>query len=110
MAQPEPPKSGRRQKLIPWIGGAGFLALVSVGVWFWQSHRQSQVDGVSAGFRTRMTTTVGIAVAKKGDIQIFLQGLGTVTPPATVTVKTQVSGQLVTVAFTEGQHVKKGDF
>jgi multidrug efflux system membrane fusion protein len=57
-----------------------------------------------------MTTTVGIAVAKKGDVRVFLQGLGTVTPPATVTVKTQVNGQLVQIAFTEGQHVKKGDF
>ena len=110
MAQPRAPKSGWRRKLVRWIGGAGFLALVSVGVWFWLSHRQSQAEGASTGFRTRMTTTVGIAVAKKGDIQIFLQGLGTVTPPATVTVKTQVSGQLVKVAFTEGQHVKKGDF
>ena len=32
------------------------------------------------------------------------------TPPGTVMVKTQVSGQLVQIAFTEGQHVKKGDF
>jgi len=110
MAQPRTPKSGRRRKLIRWIGGAGFLALVSFGVWFWLSRRQPQAEGASTGFRTRMTMTVGIATAKKGDIQIFLQGLGTVTPPATVTVKTQVSGQLVKVAFTEGQHVKKGDF
>jgi hypothetical protein len=57
-----------------------------------------------------MTTTVGIAVAKKGDVHIFLNGLGTVTPPATVMVKTQVSGQLIRIAFTEGQQVKKGDF
>ncbi|MBV8901277.1 MAG: MdtA/MuxA family multidrug efflux RND transporter periplasmic adaptor subunit [Verrucomicrobia bacterium] len=57
-----------------------------------------------------MTTTVGIAVARKGDIQIFLNGLGTVTPPATVTIKPQVSGQLIQIAFTEGQQVKKGDF
>ncbi|MBV9489557.1 MAG: MdtA/MuxA family multidrug efflux RND transporter periplasmic adaptor subunit [Verrucomicrobia bacterium] len=57
-----------------------------------------------------MTTTVGIAVAKKGNIQIFLNGLGTVTPPATVTIKPQVNGQLIHIAFTEGQQVRKGDF
>jgi multidrug efflux system membrane fusion protein len=108
MAQPTTPKSGWGRKLIRWIGGVAFLALVSIAVWFWLTHRPANTEATST--RTRMTTTVGIAVAKKGDIQIFLQGLGTVTPPATVTVKTQVNGQLTQVAFTEGQHVKKGDF
>jgi multidrug efflux system membrane fusion protein len=110
MTEPTRLKSGRGRKLIRWIGGLAFLVLVSVGVWFWLSHRQPSAEGASSRFGARMTTTVGIAVAKKGAIPIFLQGLGTVTPPATVTVKTQVSGQLVQIAFTEGQQVKKGDF
>ena len=53
---------------------------------------------------------VGIAAAEKGDIPITLEGLGTVTPLATVTVKTQINGQLTQIAFKEGQLVKKGDF
>ena len=110
MAEPIKPKSGRGRKLIRWTAGLAFLVLISVAVWYWLSHRPLSSDAASARLGTRMTTTVGIAVAKQGDIQIFLQGLGTVTPPATVTVKTQVSGQLVQIAFTEGQHVKKGDF
>lgn len=38
-----------------------------------------------------------------------MKGLGTVTPLATVTVKTQINGTLIQVAFKEGQMVKKGD-
>lgn len=54
--------------------------------------------------------TVGVATVDRGDIRIVLDALGTVTPLATVTVKTQIAGQLTQVAFTEGQLVKKGDF
>jgi membrane fusion protein, multidrug efflux system len=110
MAEPVKPKSGRGRKLIRWIGGLAFLVLISVAIWYWLSHRPASADAASTRPGARMTTTVGIAAAKKGNIEIFLSGLGTVTPPATVTVKPQVSGQLIQVAFTEGQHVKKGDF
>jgi membrane fusion protein, multidrug efflux system len=104
------PVSRSRRKLIHWIGGVAVLALVSGAVWFWLSHQPPGTGGASARFGARMTTTVGVTAVKKGDIPIFLSGLGTVTPLATVTVKTQVSGQLVQIVFAEGQHVKKGDF
>ena len=53
---------------------------------------------------------VGVAVARKGDLDITLTALGTVTPLATVTVHTQIAGLLLQLGFTEGQMVKAGDF
>ena len=52
---------------------------------------------------------VGVAKAVKGDIDITLDALGTVTPLATVTIRPQVSGQIVRVDFQEGQPVQAGD-
>lgn len=54
--------------------------------------------------------TVQAAVATRGDIPIVLQGLGVVTPFATVVVRTQISGQLQSIGFREGQTVHQGDF
>jgi membrane fusion protein, multidrug efflux system len=53
--------------------------------------------------------SVGVATVGTGDIKIIYSGLGTVTPLATITVRTQINGQLTEVAFKEGQHVKQGD-
>lgn len=52
---------------------------------------------------------VATAPVLRGDIPLHLDGLGTVTPLNTVTVRSRVEGELVRVAFTEGQEVKKGD-
>ncbi len=53
---------------------------------------------------------VGVATVQQGEMPVTLNGLGTVTPLAVVTVKTQINGYLLSVGFTEGQHVRRGDF
>ncbi|HWK81928.1 MAG TPA: efflux RND transporter periplasmic adaptor subunit [Thermomicrobiales bacterium] len=50
-----------------------------------------------------------VAVASREDVPIYLFGLGTVEAFNTVTVRTQIDGELQKVLFTEGQTVKKGD-
>ena len=50
-----------------------------------------------------------VATAKKGDIGIYLDAIGTVTPVYTASITSQVNGIVVAVHFTEGQRVNKGD-
>jgi multidrug efflux system membrane fusion protein len=52
---------------------------------------------------------VSVATAVSGDIQVQIPALGTVTPLATVTVRTQITGTLQKIFFTEGQSVHQGD-
>jgi len=52
---------------------------------------------------------VSVATVTSGDIQLRIPALGTVTPLATVTVRTQISGIMQKILFTEGQLVHQGD-
>lgn len=51
---------------------------------------------------------VEAAAARRGDVPVYLTGLGTVQALNTVTVKTRVDGQLQTISYQEGQHVDAG--
>ncbi|WP_028230762.1 MdtA/MuxA family multidrug efflux RND transporter periplasmic adaptor subunit [Paraburkholderia mimosarum] len=61
------------------------------------------------GAMANLPQPVSVATARAGDMPIVITALGTVTPLAGVTVRTQLSGTLQSVYFEEGQMVKKGD-
>jgi multidrug efflux system membrane fusion protein len=52
---------------------------------------------------------VAVATVERRDLPVYLNGLGSVTAYNTVNVKSRLDGQLVQIAFREGQEVKKGD-
>lgn len=86
------------------------LGLLSAGayVYFPDDTVAKQDPGVKARPAGRALPVVAVA-ARAGDINVFLGGLGTVTPRNTVVVKSRVDGQLMRVLFREGQVVKTGE-
>jgi multidrug efflux system membrane fusion protein len=68
-----------------------------------------KAKGKAGAFDPNRATPVTVDVARASDINIFLNGLGTITPLRTVTVRSRVDGELLKIAFTEGQTVKEGD-
>ena len=97
---------GRRRLII------GLIVLIVVVAGSYLVFRSVFTAQPAGGARNRQAgaQSVGVATIGRGDIRVIVNGLGTVTPIATVTVQTQIDGQLQQVGYTEGQIVKKGDF
>ena len=74
----------------------------------WQ-HRATGKIAAATASAPSPAIPVSIATVERRDVPIYLTGLGTVQAFNAVTVKTRVDGELIKVAFTEGQDVKAGD-
>ena len=99
------------------------VAAIVVGVWYFRGSRTpseaANPSGPAASGRGRggsggagmgnFSVPVFVASARQGDLPVYFNGLGTVTAFNTVTVRSRVDGQLVNVAFREGQYVHEGD-
>jgi multidrug efflux system membrane fusion protein len=90
------------------LAGLSILIAVSGGYVRWQ-HRATASPAAATASSPSPVIPVSVAAAERRDVPIYLTGLGTVQAFNTVTVKTRVDGELVKVAFTEGQDVKAGD-
>ncbi len=82
------------------------VVLVTLGAWWAARAGGPKGDSATRGARP---VPVALAAAERRDVPIYLTGLGTVTASNTVTVRSRVDGQIVRVAFREGQEVRKGD-
>ena len=99
----------------PIIGIVLLAALAVGGYYYWQwrmapspAAAAGATKGGARGGPGGGPTPVVATAATQGDIDVIVNGLGTVTPLRTVTVKSRVDGELVRVLFDEGQLVKEG--
>ena len=100
-------RAGGRMRLV--IGLIVLIAAVIGAYFLLRSVFNGQPSGAGRS-QSSAAQPVGAATVTTGDIRVVVNALGTVTPIATVTVQTQISGQLQEIGFTEGTLVKQGDF
>jgi multidrug efflux system membrane fusion protein len=119
-AAPQPALRPAKRRWWIWLV---VLGMVAAGTWYFRSARSNtQAENSNAnapagggghgqngapGFNP--IVPVVVATAQHGDVPIYFTGLGTVTAFNTVTVHSRVDGQLISVAFKEGQFVHQGD-
>ncbi|MEO8203124.1 MAG: MdtA/MuxA family multidrug efflux RND transporter periplasmic adaptor subunit [Betaproteobacteria bacterium] len=101
----------------PWLA-VFLLVLVAAGAYYYfylykaPAAETAAVAGKGKGKGARggdRPVPVVAAAITTGDVNVYLAGLGTVTPVATVAVRSRIDGQLMRVLFKEGQVVRAGD-
>jgi multidrug efflux system membrane fusion protein len=85
------------------------LIVVGGAAYWWQAGGQQQQRPGGRGFRgDDGPVPVIAAIAKRADVPVYLDGVGTTKALNTVTVRPQVDGRLISINFKEGQQVDQG--
>ena len=104
-ASASPSKKWRLPIILSCIGAAAVVAVVA---FVFIRSNGAKADKEKASKAERAIPVVGLPT-KLGDMPVYQNGLGTVTPLQTVTVKSRVDGELIKVEYREGQTVHQGD-
>jgi multidrug efflux system membrane fusion protein len=110
-SSPEPRFSDKHEehKSHRWIWVL-IAAIVLAGGYIYYRHRQAANDAAAKAKAAQQPRAVPIvtATARKGDIGVYVEALGAVTPVYTVNITSRVQGQVMNVYYREGQMVRKG--
>jgi multidrug efflux system membrane fusion protein len=102
-----PPRRSTGVRILVWV-----IILVLFGLLFWWVMHRKQAPAAAGGGGRRGalggTVTLNVRTAKKGNIGVYLDAIGTVTPVYTTTLISQVTGVLSQVHYREGQLVRRG--
>ncbi|WP_262071248.1 MdtA/MuxA family multidrug efflux RND transporter periplasmic adaptor subunit [Stenotrophomonas sp. Marseille-Q5258] len=102
MSAPLPPSSRTRRLFKPLL----LLAVLAVAAIAWRVFAPAPADKAAPA---AAATPVRVATVAREDLVVRLKALGTVTPLHTVSLRSRVEGELLRLAFREGQHVNAGD-
>ena len=114
MSDAPPSQTSKRTRRV--VVGLAIVALAG-GLWIERSyptqlvselHGSSQTAGAKPPVQSK-GVPVALATARQGDFPLYLDELGTVQALNTVTVRAQVTGQIIKIGFTQGHMVNKGD-
>jgi multidrug efflux system membrane fusion protein len=104
-----PPAPWYRRRWFLWTCVILLLLLVVIGILVIHSNNAKAAAAKRALAAKKPPVTISAATATKGQIGIYLDAIGTVTPVYTTSITAQASGVLAAVHYSEGQSVKKGD-
>ena len=97
----------------PWFLWTVLLLVAAVGLYVILHNRGGSPakPASSGGGRGQLggPVTATVATVSKGNLGVYQDAIGTVTPIYTASITAQVSGVITAVKYTEGQFVKKGD-
>ena len=105
-----PPDQSDHEKHHLWIWLLALAAVLIIGgALYW--HHRAAAEAAAAAARNQKPPgiTITVATAQKGNIGVYLDAIGTVTPVYTDSITSQVNGLVESVSFKEGQVAHKGD-
>jgi HlyD family secretion protein len=98
MSQPRPSAPRKKKSLIPnLLVGAVVVVLLAGGAWYWSAHKS---EAAESAYRT--------ALVERGNIRVAISATGTLSAISTVTVGSQISGQVTDVLVDYNSEVKEG--
>jgi multidrug efflux system membrane fusion protein len=106
-----PPKNSPSRRQLTIVILLGFVALGGYFGWRHYAERTEPTASDAANKPDQQSRAIPVSVAsvQTADFPVILNGLGTVEPYNTITVRSRVDGEVIKVAFKQGQMVKDGD-
>ena len=106
---PAPPPPSRQSKLVRALVWIALLLIFAVAFYLILRRHDVSKSAAAPGRGAGGAVSLTVAPAVKGNIGVYLNSIGTVTPVYTASITSQSTGPVTRVYFREGQTVHKGD-